>query len=330
MMKLSTMQAVVATLNEQWESPLAEELLARWEHDEECAKYWRSSANFVFFFKASGRDRVLRFNHASERTASEIQAELAYINALAKSGVRVAQPVCSITGKDVESVDTGQGRFHAVVFEALPGKQLDLEELTADQLVRWGRALAELHQAAPHYTQPGRPSWQDQLNTVPKILPTEERGALEELARLRRELNQLAITEQNFGLIHYDFEPDNLLWDGDQPGIIDFDDCAWYWFVADIALAVSDLFDDSARAVDLQNEAFQHFITGYRSVRPLAPTELALIPLFIRVQNLVAFTRLYCALTPVNPAGEPEWMVALRTKLAAKMQFYRHEFGGNH
>lgn len=54
MMKLSTMQAVVATVNTQWESDLADEILQSWEHDGERAKFWRASTNFVFFFKKLG------------------------------------------------------------------------------------------------------------------------------------------------------------------------------------------------------------------------------------------------------------------------------------
>jgi Ser/Thr protein kinase RdoA (MazF antagonist) len=326
MMKLSLMQDVVATVNDQWQSTLADALLAPWEHDDEPPLYWRASSNFVFFFKWSGQDRVLRFNHASERAADAIQAEVDYVNALAEAGVRVAQPIRSITGNYVESIATVQGLFHAVVFEALPGKQLDLEELTSEQLVRWGRALGELHQAATRYSNPGRPSWQDHLRMIAKILPMQESGALQELERLRSELNQLTITEHNFGLIHYDFEPDNLIWNDNQPGIIDFDDCAWYWFVADIAFALSDLFGDCASKVDFQHGSYLLFIQGYRSVRPIEQAELGLLPLFIRLQNVFTFTRLYRAVTPINLTGELPWMAGLRSKLGAKMQFYRDEF----
>ncbi|MCE7982618.1 MAG: hypothetical protein DYG89_15645 [Caldilinea sp. CFX5] len=326
MMKLSTMQAVVATVNTQWESDLADELLRAWEHDGGRAKFWRASTNFVFFFKKAGRDHVLRFNHATERTAETIGAELAYINALATHGLRVARAVPSWGGNLVESIETAQGRFHAVVFEALPGKSVDLEEMTPEQLVRWGQTLGELHQAAAYYTKSGRPSWHDHLAMVAEIVPETESGARQEVARLTRELSQLDSHPQNFGLIHYDFEPDNLIWHDGQPGIIDFDDCAWYWYVADIALALSDLFGDRPSQVDFANIAFRHFIQGYRAVRSIEQEELAQIPLFLRLQNLVSFARIYRALTPVNPAGELPWMPGLREKLTAKMQFYRNEF----
>jgi len=326
MMKLSLMQAVVATVSEQWESPLADNLLQHWEHDAGHAKFWRSSANFVFFFKESGRDYVLRFNHASERTAEVIQAEIDYVNALTESGIRVAKPVRSRTGNYVERIATDQGIFYAVVFEALLGKHIDMEELTTAQLVCWGKALGEFHQAATHYTQPGRPTWQDHLAFIAETLPAEETAAWQTLAWLQQQLSEFPIDAQNFGLIHFDFELDNLIWDGDQAGLIDFDDSAWYWFAADFAFALRDLFGDSAAKVDLQHEIFLHFVEGYRLAKPINQAELARIPLFLRLHNLFALARLYRALTPVNPAGELPWMAGLRSKLAAKMQFYRAEF----
>ena len=133
------------------------------------------------------------------------------------------------------------------------------------------------------------------------------------------------INEQNFGLIHGDFELDNILWDAGKPGIIDFDDSAWYWFVADIAFALRDLFGDSADKVDLQNDLFLHFIEGYRRTRPIDQAELALNPLFLGVDNLALFAKLRRAMPPVNPTGELPWMAELRGKLSAKMQFYRDE-----
>lgn len=325
MMKLSTMQAVVATVNQQWESNLADELVAHWEHDAGRPKYWRASANFVFFFKWLGQDYVLRFNHASERTAEAIQTELDYVNALAAAGVRVAKPIRSSAGRYVGSIATMHGIFHTVVFEALPGKQIDLEELTPDQFVRWGQALGELHNAAAHYTKPGRPTWQDRLTFIAETLPAEETLMRQVLARLTHELGQLPISDQNFGLIHYDFELDNLVWAGEQPGIIDFDDSAWYWFVADISLALSDLFGDSTSKVDFQNEAYLRFIQGYRTVRQIEQAELDLIPLFLHVHHLFDFARLCRTLTPINPSGELPWMAELRNKLTAKMEFYRAE-----
>lgn len=326
MMTLQLMQAVVATVDDQWESPLADELLARWAHDGGRAKFWRASTNFVFFFKQAGQDYVLRFNHAGERTAALVEAEVAVVNALAAKGVRVARPIHSLAGNYVESVETAHGLFHAAVFAALPGQPLDLADLTPAQVARWGQALGELHNATAQLSHTGRPTWAEQLPWVGEVLPAEETAARQTLAALQQQLRQLPMTSATVGLIHYDFELDNLFWDGEQVGIIDFDDSAVYPLVADLAFALSDLFDDNPAQVDLQQETFVHFVNGYRSVRPLAEEELQLIPLFLRVQNLVTYARLHRALTPVNPAGELPWMAGLRAKLAAKMAVYQNGF----
>lgn len=327
MMKLSTMQTVVATVNEQWESSLADELLKHWQHDEASAKYWRASANFVFFFKGSGEDYVLRFNHADERTAVMLQAEVAFINHLAAQGIQVATPVRSLLGNFVESVSTAQGLFHAVVWTVLPGEQVELDEVTPEQFGRWGQALGELHSVSASYSGQGeRPTWEDQLDFVAETLPKDEKVIKQALAELTTQLRQLTINEHNFGLIHADFELDNIIWNEGQPGMIDFDDTVYHWFVADIALALSDLFGGSAANVDWQNDSLLQFVEGYRSARPFDSEELKWLPLFLRLDHLISFAKLQRALTPTNPLGEPPWLTGLRSKLAAKMQFYRDEF----
>ena len=332
MMKLSTMNDVVETVNDEWESALADQIVQRWDHDEPV-KYWRASSNFIFFFKNLGVTYVLRFNHARERMPESIQAEIEFVNALAEEGIRVAKPIRSIAGNFVESVDVtvgeiGHGLFHAAAFEAMPGEQLDLDELTTEQFVLWGKALGELHNAAALSPKAARPTWTDQLAMAAEILPSEDGIAHQAIDRLSTELSQLAVDEQNFGLIHFDFELDNILWAGAVPGLIDFDDCAYHWFAADIAFATRDLFDDCASKVDMTHNSFLHFIQGYRTARPIEQAELERIPLFMQVHNLMMLARLHRTLTPVNPTGELPWMADLREKLAAKMDFYRVEIGG--
>jgi len=93
MMKLSLMQAVVDTLNDSHASPIADTILAAWGQDPGSARYFRASANFVFMFTRGDQPCILRFSHASERTADAIHAELAYLDHLAAREVPVARPI---------------------------------------------------------------------------------------------------------------------------------------------------------------------------------------------------------------------------------------------
>jgi Ser/Thr protein kinase RdoA (MazF antagonist) len=329
MMKLSLMQAVVETLRDTFASPIADPILAAWAHDPDTARYFRASANFVFVFKHAGQPYTLRFTHADERTADTIEAELAFLQHLGARGVPVALPVRSLSGRLVESVATPLGLFHAAVFEWLPGQQFDIGELALTQFTRWGSALGALHQAAEGYSGAGRPTVPDHLRMVAQQLPAHERAAQQQLALLKQQVAALPANGQTFGLIHYDFELDNLVWNEQRVGIVDFDDCARYWFVADIAFALRDLFDDQAERIDLGDARFEAFVAGYRELRSVSDADLRQLPLFVQIHNLVSFAKLLRATDIDNTQAAPVWVADLQAKLLHKAQSYRESFAGS-
>ncbi len=330
MMKLTLMRDVSATVDVDWHSPIADAILAHWAHDDERAWFVRSSANVLFGFKQDGRDCFLRFNHATERTPQMIQFELDYLAYLQAAGLRVVQPIRSLAGNFIESVDTGLGQFHAVAFERVSGEMLDISTLTPAQVAAWGRTLGELHQAVVGYNAVGRLTWRDQIESLEQDLPTHESAARQAAQLLHSQLAQLPINtyqvKDNYGLIHFDFELDNLLWDSERFGIVDFDDCIWHWHVADIAFALRDLFDDDPAQVDLQNPTFKAFIGGYRQAKALPQEDLDQIPLFLHLHNLVAFAKLLRAMDAGDAADDPTWLKDLRQRLARKVDRYRARF----
>jgi Ser/Thr protein kinase RdoA (MazF antagonist) len=326
MMRLDTMRALTATLNEHGQSAIADQLLAHWAHDPGSAEYYRSSANFLFMFTHAGQPYALRFNHARERTVEQIEAELAYVEYLSECGVPVAPPVRSLQGKLVEPVDTPLGRYYASVFCVLPGKQWETHELTLGQFTRWGRALGELHTAAQGYQRAGRPTWQDHLALIAAGLPPTEHVARQALAQIEHELRNLPMHAQNFGLIHYDFELDNLIWTADHIGLLDFDDCAWYWFAADVAYALRDLYADDPTQVDWQHPAVLAFVAGYRTSKAISQEELQLMPLFLRLHNLLKASKLLRSLDYVAQPEDPDWLGELAQKLRRKANVYRQGF----
>ena len=90
-----------------------------------------------------------------------------------------------------------------------------------------------------------------------------------------------------------------------------------------------DLFEDSAYKVDLRNESFQSFLTGYRQVKEVTQEDLEFIPMFLRLHNLITFAKLYRTLGTDEAQDEPGWLEELRKKLSLKMQFYRDGFSHN-
>ena len=215
MMKLSTMYKVDCMVDTNGQNPVAEQLMKRWEHEQGSARFFRSSANFVYVFRNEGRQNFLRFAESSERTRKTIEAEMDILHWVARRGMTVTTPIQSRNGHFVETVVTELGTFHAVGFAGLEGSQLDIGELDDSQFREWGAALGKLHAALRTYAGPGlstRSTWKDHLEMVRAFLPQNESTLWIECEQIASSLQGLPMTPENYGLVHFDFELDNLYW----------------------------------------------------------------------------------------------------------------------
>lgn len=328
MMKLTTMGKVVATGSNDGTTPLAEACLGPFGCDAGSMRFVRASANFVCVFRKDGRQHFLRFSDASERTHEAIDAEVRLVAWLDAQGVPVAAPVPSAHGRLVETIDSSLGRFHAVVFVGLEGNHVETSDCEEVQFSAWGAALGRLHAVMKRYRHPttvNRPSWRDHLTLAmpyvdgDPILQTE-------WARLNQWAASLPDDAANFGLIHYDFEADNLCWHNGKIGMLDFDDCAHHWYAADIAYALRDLFKEGA---DVSHPMIQAFVTGYAAQHPLSEELLAQLPMFLRLHGMYMYGRLSRALDLPRDQEPPAWLKRLETKLSQVLADYRKSLTPN-
>lgn len=323
MMRLSTMWSVDRTVDASGRSPVAERILDSWPHDRGSARFFRSSANFLYVFRHEGGRRFLRFADASERSRGAIEAEIELLTWLDGTGIEVARPVRTHAGGFVETTETELGTFHAVVFEGLDGSQFEIEELDGPRFRAWGAALGRLHAALKRYPGAGlaaRSGWRDHLEQARRHVPVD-------VPAIRRELNEIASSlailpedRDGFGLIHFDFELDNLVWHDHDVGMLDFDDCARYWYAADIAFALRDLFDDGAA---LDDPSVRAFVDGYADECPLDHALVSLLPTFSRLARLLSYARMARALDLPSAPGQPDWLIGLTAKLQDRMEAYR-------
>lgn len=80
MMKLSTMLKVVVTVDEEWRSSFAENILTNWEYDEGNLYYMRASSNFVFIFQNNGEHFFLRFVEKEEKVQKLFKLKFIFCN----------------------------------------------------------------------------------------------------------------------------------------------------------------------------------------------------------------------------------------------------------
>jgi Ser/Thr protein kinase RdoA (MazF antagonist) len=188
MMRLSTLWKVDRTLDSAGHSLLAERIAERWEHEAGSLRFARSSANFVYRFRANGAERFLRFADSTERTRDVIAGEIDLLEWLGRSGAAVARPWRSKAGNLVETVETEVGVFHAVAFDRLPGTHLEVADLDQRLFRAWGAALGRLHVTLAGYAGPAlaaRPTWRDQLERARASIPADQPTIRRELGEIR-------------------------------------------------------------------------------------------------------------------------------------------------
>ncbi|MFN3352894.1 MAG: homoserine kinase [Brevundimonas sp.] len=194
---------------------------------------------------------------------------------LAKAGRAAAEPVANRSG---EWIGTLNGRPAAIV-KWVEGTWLRTPE-DADQ-AKAGAELARLHLAAADY--PGRranPVGPDACQALLDRCRTVATGA--DAAMLETLAGEIAAwrylpTDVPGGAIHADYFPDNVLFQqGEVSGVIDvYFACTGAW-AYDLAIALAAWAFDADGG--LMSSAFEAFLEGYQSVRPLRSDERELLP----------------------------------------------------
>ncbi len=308
-------------------------ILSRWEHDRDqlhLLERFRISANAVYPFKCAGELRFLRFAPLSEKPADGILAELDWISFLRANGYPCLAPVLSKHGRRLEILETPWGAYAATAFTAVPGKSLESLQMTEAIIHGWGQSLGRLHRLSMSYQPTGnqRPSYRQRLQWMDDMLqalPGEDL-ARQELTLVSKWLNSLPQDSQSFGLIHYDFETDNVFHDPLTNAFhaIDFDDAVYHWFMMDITVSLMSYADDAAP--DQFERALPAFVAGYRTERRLDDVWLERMPGFQRYLRLYGYVRiLYAAREPV--AEQPDWMNRLSERLDALLKRRSADFG---
>ncbi|MCO7126885.1 phosphotransferase [Sporolactobacillus shoreicorticis] len=290
------------------------------------------SSNAVYPFYHKKQLSFLRFAPVEEKTQESVQAELDFLEYLRENDYSVAEHIPSKKGLNVVLSETPWGKYVAVAFKGACGNRLDQLECSNDLYYGLGASLGHLHllSAGYHAKDNRRTDWKQNLNWVETILKKYSAPAqsLKEVTLLRDFFEKLPVTPQNYGLIHYDFELDNVFCDEEthRYTAIDFDDAVYHWFVMDIDQAIDSIKDELPKH-DHEPAEIQ-FLSGYRSIMEIEDSMLEKMPIFRRYANLFSYARcLHCLADTWD--YEPEWMVGLRNQIIISMDNKSKTFGEN-
>ena len=300
---------------------LAHMILNNWDYDKDDSNllnYYRISSNAVYWCKNHGNTFFLRFVSAEEKSMKKILAELEFLKYLRDNDYPAVNTILSKAGNELEVVNTPWGIYYAVAFKEVYGKQIGGLPFTDELIFGFGKSLGKLHKLSSEYKPVNnkRNDWKETMDWMEAVLSNfpHELAAKNELYMLKDYFLKLPATKENFGLIHYDFEADNVFYDETSKNYkpIDFDDSTYHWYAMDIEQALDSLKEDMAK--EQIEPSVNQFIKGYRCEYDISDDMLTLLPTFRRYANLYGYVRVLRCIEE-KWDNEPEWMIALRTRL---------------
>lgn len=266
--------------------------------------------NFVCESSRENREYILRISHVSHRSSDQIRAELDWVNYLAEHGAPVCVPLRSNNGLLVETIESAGHPFIAVVFEKAPGSQVNRDDQTPAMTLNRGRLLGQIHALSRTYVPPEgrarRPHWyeEDDFAHCETFLKPDDVKVARKFHELIDRLRSFPTDPDSYGLIHFDAHTGNMLFEGDRPTLFDFDDCAYDYFVSDIAIPLfyAVLYLPSKWNRDEYARQFLRLtFEGYREYNNFDSRWVDLIPLILKRREMVLYVAVHRALDTDNP-----------------------------
>jgi len=265
---------------------------------------WSENVTFRVPVRGGDTDFVLRLHRPGYTSLEELESEHLWLGALKETGVAIPAPVATRQGDryvlvDIPGTDEQRYAGMATWYRGSPLRRF-LDDSRGGQerarvFRRFGEIAAIFHNQATAWPSPegftrrrlgldellgDEPFW-GRFWEHPALSGAERRLMLRARARMRESLAEYGELQDRFSLIHADFTPDNIIYDGEDLAVIDFDDSAYGWHLYDIAAALMECqFDDDADAMQ------SAFLTGYRANRPLPDAEIDRLPDFLLIRSM--------------------------------------------
>jgi amicoumacin kinase len=286
--------------------------------------------NYVFEMERNGAMYILRLTHSSHRAEADISAELSWISYLVSQGLVIPQCYLSLNGKMTELIAAGDSYFTACLFEKARGHLPDYKnpaDWNVDLFRKWGELTGSMHQATSRYTVPEgvirRLSWDDDdlLQNADRYIEPGDEYVLQRLNEVLAHLRKLPRGHDVFGLIHTDIHPRNFFVQDGQISVFDFDDCAYNWFIHDLAIPLYYSltwvpFEEIDRMNEFAIEFVKAFWTGYRTAYELPSEWLNQMPYFMKLRDITLYLVLNKKTEPQDRTPRLlQWMEEMKDRI---------------
>lgn len=221
--------------------------------------------------------------------------------------------------------------YYASVFKCVPGTQLTNTDFSNNIIFSYGKALGRLHHLSNQHStnKSKRWSYSDVLDWVEDVLRRfpEDAATLMEVEILRNYFASIPKSEKNYGLVHYDFEFDNVFYDEETKScnVIDFDDAMYHWYAMDIVQALDSLQENIPS--ELFHQKKECLMDGYLTEYDVSNDLDGLLLACKRFAKVYKYARILRSIEE-KWANEPDWLTTLRAKLESTLKDLNLKIGG--
>lgn len=247
---------------------------------------------------------VLRIHRPGYHTLTELNSEQQWTAALKRAGIGVPLPRLTRDGRGYATVSVPglmETRhvgivewFEGVTLSSIMDQAPDMQTL-ALHFNQLGRIAARIHNQAVGWQIPesfqrhafdadgfmGETPFWGPFWVLPELKAAEREHILNARRAIHCVLSDYGKEGGTYSLIHADLHPHNLLVNGEQLHVIDFDDSGFGWHQYEIAVAL-----DAYRKPPHFEVARDALIAGYRSKRALSEAAIELLPMFLLIRSL--------------------------------------------
>ncbi len=274
--------------------------------------------SWVYEFFRDGQACILRITPPnSDVDLPAMRAILEWLAFLSSQGGPAPVPVRSQNNNLIEVVNLHGQSFIAVAFEKAPGilaEGMSPEEWSDALLHALGQTVGKCHKIAQKYTPPiefRRPEWfeGDSCFNPRASLVHADPIILEKRSNILSLIQILPKDPESYGLAHLDLHFGNFFIDIDnlKISLFDFDDCAYGWYIMDIAMLLFDvLVLFKGKDIKEFGEKFLvNLLRGYYSQMPENVFWIRQLPSFLKLLEIGVYLMLY---RDYDPLSSDEWV----------------------
>ncbi len=264
-----------------------------------------------------------------------VQERQRWMEYLAKHGVGTLSPLHTSKGSLAESFANGSMLCYS--WKKSSGRHIQPTDPRERQdfYPQWGALVGKMHRLAQDF-----PFWEhsDCVDAagVPLISRAREvehfRGWIQDdevreaWLELNERLERLPKNRQNYGFVHNDAHPGNILFEDERLVLIDFDVANYQWFILDLCICFFSEFahvEHHSPHKDLlprMDELFiKPFMRGYSSENTLPEQEFAHVEDFIRYRRFIMYAAFY---DQIKDAA-PQYLRQMKQELISGESFFK-------